>query len=245
MTRLRAIRLIACSILALAGHAALCLAAPATAHAETPIYGAAELKFGGYYPAIDEEFGGSGPFQEIFGDDDLFYGELEVDYYLLQGFGKAGIGMHVGYTSVDGDVIAEDETDAEITDTTTFTVIPLRLSALYRFDVPAIEWGIPLVPAVKAGLDYYLWDIDDAAGDTAVADGEEGNGGTFGWHATVALHLLLDAIDPSTAAVFDLNWGVNNSYLFGEYMITTVDDFGGDSLDLSDDIWAFGLAFEF
>ena len=242
MNRLRAILPIACFPLALT---ALTLLTPASAYAETPIYGAVEVKLGSYYPSIDDEFGGAGPFEQIFGSDSLLYGELELDYYLLEGFGRAGIGMHVGYTSVDGDVLTEGGEDVDVDDTTSFTVIPLRLSGVYRFDVLATEWGIPLVPAAKAGLDYYLWDIDDSAGDTANVDGAEGSGGTWGWHASLALHLLLDAIDPSTAAVFDLNWGVNNSYLFGEYMFTSVDDFGGESLDLSDDIWAFGLAFEF
>lgn len=241
MIRLRAILPIAC-LFALVG---LTLAGPATAHAETPIYGNVEVKLGGYYPSIDDEFGGEGPFGQIFGDDWLLYGELEVDYYLFQGFGKAGIGMHIGYSSVDGNVIADEADGSEITDTTSFTVVPLRLSGVYRFDIPALEWGIPLVPVGKLGLDYYIWDVDDSAGDTAVADGTTGSGGTWGWHGTLALHLLLDVIDPSTAAVFDLNWGVNNSYLFAEYMVTRIDDFGGDSLDLSDEIWAFGLAFEF
>ena len=42
-----------------------------------------------------------------------------------------------------------------------------------------------------------------------------------------------------------MSWGVNNSYFFAEYMITRIDGFGSPGFDLSDNMWMFGLAFEF
>lgn len=224
------------------------LAAPGAASAETPTWGAMELKLGGYYPAIDEEFGGTGPFADVFGTKNLLLGEIEVDGWIWQGFGKLGIGGHLGFSRVKGGAVATEETTgegAEIEDTTSFSIIPMRVSAVYRFDWLAQNTAIPISAGVKVGPDFYRWRVTTAAKETATFDGQPGAGWKKGWHFAAGLQLLLDFIDPSTAAAFDLNWGVNNSYLFVEYMATKVDDFGGEGFDLSDDIWMFGLSFEF
>ncbi len=218
---------------------------PATAAAESPIYGAFELKLGGFYPAVDDEFGGEGPFASYFGTENLWIFETEIDGYFWEGFGKLGGAFHLGYSSVEGN--AQTTTAGEeVTDTTTFRIIPIRGSLVYRFDYLATDWGIPLVPKLMAGISWVPWSVDGTDGDTAVADGAEGSGSTWGWHASIGLNLELDWIDPGTAAVFDLNWGVNNSYFFAEYMITQIDDFGSSSsFNLSDNYMNFGLAFEF
>lgn len=219
------------------------LGAPAEARADSPISGVTEFKLGGYYPAIDDEFGGSGPFSQYFGADNLWYFETEWDFYLWDRFGKLGLGVHLGWSSVDGNV--RDDSGAALPGETTFRVIPLRLSAVYRYDYSAIHHNIPLVPVLKVGLDYVLWRAKDSAGDTSSAGGINAVGGTAGFHGALGLHFLLDVIDPASAAYLDLSWGVNNSYLFAEYMVTKIDDFGGASLDLSDNMLLFGLAFEF
>jgi hypothetical protein len=222
------------------------IVAPSTAAAESPTYGLFELKLGGYYPAVDDEFGGNGPFETYFGTDNLLIFETEIDAYFWDGFGKLGGALHIGFSSVEGNAQTTTETEDEVGDTTTFRTIPLRASVVYRFDYLATDMGIPLVPKLLAGLSYVPWSIDGTDGNTAEADGTRGRGATFGWHASLGLNLLLDIIDPSTAAVFDLNWGINNSYIFAEYMITQIDDFGSStSFDLSDNYFNFGLAFEF
>lgn len=225
------------------------LATPLSASAETKTWGAFELKMGGYYPAIDAEFGGSGPFESVFGGKSLLLGELEVDGWLWQRFGKLGIAGNIGYSRVKGGAVSADTstaTDATtINDTTTFMVIPLRMSAVYRFDWLAQNTRVPLSASVKVGPDFYRWRIANSNHETATFDGDPGAGWKKGWHFAAGLQLLLDFIDPAAAAAFDLNWGVNNSYLFVEYLTTKVDDFGGTGFDLSDDIWMFGLSFEF
>jgi hypothetical protein len=239
--RLKGVRALALGVLALG------VLTPGAAMADTDISGMTEIKLGGYYPAIDEEFGGSGPFSDYFGEEWLWYAEMEWDAYLYQGIGKFGLAGHIGYSSVTGNVKQEEDAAGATANLgeTSFRIIPLRASAVYRYDYSAINHGIPLVPVVKAGLDYYLWRVTDAAGETANAGGASGTGGRAGWHAALALHVLLDVVDPGTAATFDLNWGVNNSYFFAEYMLTRIDGFGGEGLDLSDEMWMFGLAFEF
>jgi hypothetical protein len=233
-------------LIALSAACVMWLGVASQASADTPIHGVTEIKLGGYYPAIDDEFGGAGPFADYFGEDWLWYAEMEWDVYLFQRFGKTGLAGHIGYSSVTGNV--KQQGDAAATSKlgeTSFRILPLRVSGVYRYDYSAIHHGFPLVPVVKAGLDYYLWRVTDAGGKTASAGDAGGSGGRLGWHAAFALHVLLDVVDPGTAATFDMNWGVNNSYFFAEYMITRIDGFGGEGLDLSDDMWMFGLAFEF
>ncbi len=230
--------------LAIAGISAgfVILATPGDAFAETDTYGFFEFRLGSYYPSIDEEFeGGAQPFADVFGTSSLFYGEFELGFYFWEGFGKAGTSLHFGYTSVSGNAIS----DADVGDETSMLMVPLRGSLLYRFDYLAQQTAIPLMLVGKLGLDYVLWSIDSTDGDTASFEGDNGSGGTLGYHAAIGLHFLLDVIDRSSAAIFDLNWGINNSYLFAEFMFTQIDDFGGESFDLSDNIWLFGLSFEF
>lgn len=212
------------------------------AAAESDTYGFFEFRFGSYYPSIDEEFGGAAqPFGDVFGTSNLFYGEFEIGFFFYEGFGKAGTSMHFGYTSVTGNAIS----DAEVGDETSMLLVPIRASLLYRLDYLSQQTSIPLMPVAKVGLDYILWSVDGTDGDTATFEGDDASGGTWGYHAAVGLHFLLDVIDTSSAALFDLNWGINNTYLFAELMLSQVDNFGGDGFDLSDEMWLFGLSFEF
>ncbi len=214
-----------------------------TASADSPISGSLELKLGGYYPGVDDEFGGNGPYAATFGTDWRFYAEMEIGFFFWQGFGKLGTAYHLGYSSATGNALNPDGTSSS--DETSFSVIANRASLLYRFDVLQDEFNLPLVPVLKVGPDYVLWYSDGGDGETSKVDGNSASGGKWGYHASISLQFLLDVVDPSSAATFDMNWGVNNSYFFGEYMITQVDDFGGAGIDLSDNMWLFGLAFEY
>lgn len=221
---------------------------------DTPISGSFELKLGGYYPSrIDEDLAASGQegaFEKFYGTDNLLYGELVVERYLFQRFGKFGVGAHIGIARRKGEVqVVDGATDEEMSDVpgeTNFRLVPLRASLFYKYDYSAIHHNVPLVPFVRAGLDYHLWRVADGDGETSTSSDEAvSKGARSGWHASLGLQILLDFIDPATAASFDLSWGVNNSYLFGEYMISRIDSFGAAGLDLSDEQWLFGLAFEF
>ena len=222
------------------------VALPLTASAETKSYGAFALKLGGYYPAIDDEFADTGPFETTFGTKNLIMGEIEVEGWLYQGIGKAGLGGSWGFSRVKGTAAAVDDAEAEaVEDVTSFGVMPLRAFGIYRFDWLAQHTPVPLAVGVEAGLDFYRWRIADGARDTATFDGQIGAGWTRGYHYGFEIQLLLDFLDPRTAAAFDLHWGVNDSYFFVEYLATRVDDFGGPGFDLSDNLWLFGLNFEF
>lgn len=216
---------------------------PADASAASPVTGSLDLKLGGYYPAIDDEFGGAGPYAAAFGSDWRFYTEFEVGFYFWQGFGKLGTSYHLGYSSATGNALTADGTSSS--DETSFTIIPNRASLVYRFDELPRRFNVPLALVGKVGLDYVLWYSDGGDGSTSQANGKTASGGKMGYHAALSGQFLLDVIDPASAATFDMNWGVNNSYLFAEYMIASIDDFGGAGLDLSDNMWLFGLSFEY
>lgn len=215
---------------------------------ESPVGNAFELRLGWYQPAIDDEFGGTGPWDELFGARTRVMFELEYDRQLYRGIGSLGVGLHVGYFGITAKALNEDGSRSP--DQTQFTALPTRVSAVYRFDLLQERFDVPLVPVAKLGLDYVFWWVGNDAGRAEVVDdgGERlrGQGGTSGWHASLAMHLLLDWFSQDMARTFDANMGVNNSYLFIEYMWTGIDDFGSsESWDLSDDMLMFGLAFEF
>ena len=229
------------------------VAAAPDAHAQSKIYGIAEVRLGFYYPAIDEEAGLSGtPFNDVFGDSHRAVGEYEMGVHLFKGFGALGVSGRIGYTYFGGDVLIGQTADGtpppsgNIGEQTELMVIPLGVSLYYRFDVLEKLWSIPFVPVLKGGLDYAFWSVGSASGETSTHQGTKGSGATAGWHIGGALHLWLDWIEPESAASFDNTWGVNNSYLFAEYSMRQLDDFGSaESFNLSDDMWVFGIAFEY
>lgn len=217
---------------------------------ESAITGELEIKFGEYAPAIDEALGASGtPYATIFGSGGGFYFEIEYDHFLWREFGSLAVGFSFGYSSVEGKGLLS--TGEASVDDTSLNMLPLRTSLVYRFDLLEKEYSIPLVPYMKAGLDYYLWWINSAAGiatyrnpDTDQID--EGRGGTFGWHAGAGVKFLLDVLAPTMSRGLDVTAGINDSYLFAEWLMAEVDDFGSDaSFDFSDSTFLFGLAFEF
>ncbi|RAL22248.1 hypothetical protein DL240_10365 [Lujinxingia litoralis] len=218
----------------------------AAAQAQSPVSGVLEIKGGAYSPRIDQEFGGAeGPFESFFGGKSMVLGEVEYDHHLWRGFGKLSLGFNAGYGSVSARVHTPEGMPIEVSDEARFRVIPLRAGLVYRYDYSALHHNIPLVPKLKAGLDYHLWRVVGPDGETAGAGEERAAGGKFGWHVTAGLNFHLDFIDQGSAAAFDMSWGVNNSYLFAEYTWANVDNFGGEGLDLSTSHFAFGLAFEF
>ncbi|MBN1946733.1 MAG: hypothetical protein JW797_13745 [Bradymonadales bacterium] len=244
-------------LLACAGTLVACLILlSATAHQvsaqglESPITSELVVKFGEYRADIDSEFEGTeGPYTRMFGPGGSFYVEMEYCYYLWRHWGALSVGVAVGFVSPSGYGLLADGTNS--VDETDLNVLPTRFNLAYRFDVLPRELSIPLVPYLTVGLDYYLWWINSAAGiatyrspDSEVI--EEGRGQTFGWHVAGGVQFLLDVLAPRMSRTFDANTGVNNSYLFVEYLYADVSDFGSDSsFQLGDSTLLFGLAFEF
>lgn len=204
-----------------------------------------ELKFGPYKPSVDDEFsGGTQPFDTIYGSTSVLLGVAEIDWQFWRGIGSLALGVSGGYSQDRGTALAQDGSKSN--DKTTFNVVPLQVHLVYNFDYLATDYGIPFVPYAKGGFDYWIWWFDDASGDTSKANGRDALGGTLGWHVGGGLRFLLDWFDESSANSFDLEIGVNNSYIFGEFLYSQVDDFGSSkSISIGDAMFMGGLAFEF
>ncbi len=208
------------------------------------------INAGDYKPSkIDEEEGLSAkPYKEIFNNKSEFMFKLGLDYELFQRFGTFSAGTMAGFWQVLGKGIYnyQGSTSEKSQDTTVFNIIPLELNLIYRFDYYAVNASIPLVPYVKGGLDYYIYWITDARGDISRYQNSEnktfeGYGGKTGYHYAGGLMFLLDWIDRETAADFDMEFGVNNSYIFVEFYRAIIDGFGSSGFDLSNTGLFFGL----
>jgi len=217
---------------------------------ESPQSYAFEVRFGPYEPLIDDEFGGTGPYHEVFGDDRRWFIGVELDYQMLRipHFGSVGPGFSWGYTSMSANAKLTGQ-DAYSAEETTLWIMPMYVVGVLRVDVFANDLGIPLVPYVKAGLGYALWKTSDGLGTSTYPSGDgdvEGKGRSYGWHFAPGIMLQLDSFDRHAARQLDNSVGVNHSYFFLEWMRSELDGFGaGDQLRVGTSTWATGLAFEF
>ncbi|MDJ0766201.1 MAG: MXAN_2562 family outer membrane beta-barrel protein [Myxococcota bacterium] len=233
----------------------------ANAYVPSPQYGAFELKFGPYRPAVDKNDSLDGtPYEDTFGNAMMFLTTLELDWQFWHPPGLSlGIGGSVGFMQeykqseiLDASGAA---TDVESADYTVLNVIPFAALFVVRVDILADALGVPLVPFAKAGLNWYLWWVHDG-GKVPTLQGpngqqEKGAGGTIGWQFSTGLMFRLDDFDQMSARTFDNEAGVNHSYLFAEVLWAVVDRFGNDDfMNLSTDTagsatFLFGLALEF
>jgi hypothetical protein len=205
---------------------------------ESPKGGMIELKLGSFLPGIDTEAGlTSTPYADYFGTAKLLLFEVEWERQFFQAFGSAAIGISAGYA--EKYAYAKEVTGTPSANVRTgLRTIPLRLLGVYRFDVAANRWGVPLVPYAKLGLVGIPWSIVKSATTEAA-------GFSYGWQATGGLALQLDFLQPRMARDLDSSIGINHSYLFAEYTYQDVNNFGRPSLVLSSRYWMFGLGLEF
>jgi hypothetical protein len=204
-----------------------------------------EFNGGRFRPRIDEEPGLTGsPYNDIFGKKSMWLFEGELDYKLFDLLGPFSLGLAGGYGVVWGRGIASSD-GQPAPDTTTLSTVPLRLLAVYRFQWFNEAFGIPLVPFVKAGLAHTIWWITNGTGGVAGFGEGKALGGKWGYQLSGGLAFELNILDREAARDFDQQWGVNSVLLQVQYARLTADNFGGAGIDLSDDAWLFGLAFEF
>ena len=218
----------------------------------SPQHFAFEIKFGTYRPNVDSEFSRGGvevrtPYADYFGGGNHLYSQIELDWQIFHGFGSLAVGGGLGYFSVSGPAPLGTNTGQLSGDTSNFRVVPLSLSAVYRFDRLLDDRNIPVVPYGKIGLDYALWRITNGNGDTAQdAMGNSGEGGTLGWHAAVGVALVIDWLDPEAARDFDTDLGVNHTALTFDYTYADISGLGQPGrLHVGDTTWAIGLLLEF
>lgn len=207
-----------------------------------------ELRFGPYRPDVDSEFDGKRtPYQDFFGSGSQLLSQIEFDYEFFHRFGSLAAGAGIGYFSVTGTSPVADGTGQPSGDQSTLKVVPVSLSAVYRFDYFLEARQFPLVPFGKLGLDWAYWQITDGNGDIATdATGARGRGGTFGWHSAAGVALVLDWFDPEAAHDFDADLGVNHTSLVFQYTYADISGLGqGGRLHVGDTAWSLGLMLEF
>lgn len=195
---------------------------------DSPQYGAFELKFGPYKPAVDDNpsLRQSRPYKSIFNDDTMFLFVLELDWQFIHPPGVSlGVGGTIGFMQTYARSKIAGSDDEESIDYTVLNIIPFSALLVARVDALPTYANFPLVPYFKIGFNWYLYWIL-AGGDTAITDGQKGRGGTLGWQFSPGLAIQLDRFDQKSARTFDNEVGVNHSYIFIEFLWAFVNRFG-------------------
>ena len=177
--------------------------------------------------------------------------QIEVDYQLFQAFGTAAVGVSVGYFREIAQAFAEPAPGEAATvrsgDKSRLSLFPFALLGVYRADQFWKHMRIPLVPYVKAGLNYTLWSVYDG-NDKVAASGVSGRGrgGTLGWQAAAGVSLVMNVIDPGSARELDAETGINSTHVFFEVAKFEASGLGQENrLQVGDTTWLMGLTFEF
>lgn len=216
---------------------------------ESPQRFAFELRLGPYRPRVDEEFNGRTPFADTFGNGKGFHIGVEADWQALRipHLGSLGPGLSWGYTSRSAKAKISG-TSEESAEETKLSIMPMSLVGVLRLDVLTRDLSIPLVPYGKAGLGLGLWSVSTDQG-VVTRDGVQARGRSWGTHLALGGMFHLDFLEPDTALTFDDELGVNNSYVFFEWMWS---DLGSSSLienkpqmRVGTSGWVLGLALEF
>ncbi|MEO6950502.1 MAG: MXAN_2562 family outer membrane beta-barrel protein [Polyangia bacterium] len=251
---------------------------------ESPQHFAVEIKFTPYTPHIDRSKGlnGQTPFSDLFEPQGSGQNEgkqpprrllttVEFDYqFLRRAYGNFGIAITTGFyrrtthsfvygTNAGGDTVACQVPNCTRSgDQTGLNIVPLSAMLVYRLDVLANRYHIPLVPYAKVGIGYYVWWINDGGGLTSTAKfprptaanptplQTSGYGGSFGIVLNPGIALQLDFIERAAARTMDHELGINHTYLFCELAYANINGFGAkNKLDLSDTTLNAGIGFEF
>ena len=205
---------------------------------------ALEFKMGPHRPLLDRDPTlTSDPYYDTYGNNPMLFAELELDYQFWRFFGSLAVGFAIGYGEKFAPAV-DASTGVNASESTGLRVIPMKVLAVYRFDWAAQKHRVPLVPYVKGGFVMEPW-WAVKGGKTETADGLPGIGVRFGVAATLGIAFQIDFLDPRLARDFDTSAGVNHTYLFAEWSITEVNNFGSTGFDLSSRNALFGIALEF
>ena len=212
------------------------------------------FRIGPYSPNVDNEFEDRGdtsrPFETTFGTGSSLYVGVDVERYLhINHYWQIGVSFTGGHVSNTAQAFASNggvaETNNRTEDDTTFRLIPLSISGVFRLTALDELWNIPLVPYAKLGLSYYIWRFEDANG-VSEAEGRDGNGATQGYQASLGIAIRAEKLDGSSARSLRNELGIHHAGFFIEYLTAQVNGFGSDTkLNVGDDTFVAGLNFEF
>jgi hypothetical protein len=207
---------------------------------------AIELRFGRYVPRVDD--GVESPvFEDFFGDDNRYLLGFELDWQIWRApyVGTLGVGAGWGYTSISAPNQPTGQegvpNEQPIAQESTLSIMPMYAVGVLRVDVLSRQLGVPLVPYGKLGLGYAFWWVNDGIATARNNEGVAGKDISVGTHAALGGMLLLDTFDPVAARAMDAEAGINNSYIFFEWLWS---DFDGDQMNVGASTWMTGLAIE-
>jgi hypothetical protein len=208
-----------------------------------------EVRAALYQPQVDSDPTLSGtPYKDSFGSTPRLELAMEFDWQALRipHFGSLGPGVSLGYTKMSGIAPRVDKGLPPSEETSTLEIMPLYAVAVLRIDVLMRDLHVPLVPYAKAGLGEALWRASNTAGTAHSPAGVVGEGHTFGTQFALGLQFGLGVLDPHASQQLDESTGINNTYIFGELMLSELTGIGQEhALYVGTNTLAFGLAFEF
>lgn len=222
-----------------------------------------EARFGGYYPQVDEELGGAAtPFADVFGKGPQFYFGLEVDWLpiVIPYIGKLGPGFGWGYTTMNGkaevEPVAGDTTTAatETAISTGLSIHAMHASVVLRIDEISKRIVVPIVPYAKLGFGMGLWSAGVAGTGSKVGtdctattpkDCVTGDGLSIGPHVGLGGMLGLNWLDRRSGSMARETTGVDQAYIFGEWMFDKLDSgVGKDAMHVGTSSWVLGIALD-
>jgi hypothetical protein len=214
-----------------------------------------EVRFGGYYPQIDEEPGLAGtPYKDYFGTAPQFYFGLEADWTPIRipYVGRLGPAFGWGITTM-GSQSRKDGAAQEGT-STGITIHAMHLSAALRIDEIARRTVIPIVPYAKLGFGLGTWSSGTSTGTSGVGgdcgdpdptDCKKADGMSIGPHIALGGMLGLNWLDPRSSSMARENSGIQQVSLFGEWMWANLNNgVGKDPMFIGTSSWVIGLAFD-
>ena len=120
----------------------------------------------------------------------------------------------------------------------------LRLVAFtHAADTAAVRVIGRGLPVVKGGGAGAYWSSGGALGMTS-SDGVVGEGLSFGYHFAVGGALSLGFIERGSTARLREGFGVDHTYVFGEWMLTDLGSFAPNQMRVGSSSWVVGLALE-
>lgn len=214
------------------------------------------IKLGPYTPDIDSQStmtnsAGQGPYKAMFGGAQVMP-ELDFDRFLWSGFGQVGVGISVAYMqkSAHPFVIPSDPNDPDRPrssgDTTAFHLLPIAVTAVYRFSWLDDEYGIPIVPYVRGGVGYYVWwsTINGHVSSNTMGFGKA-DGASAGLVGAAGIAIRAERIDATAARAMHES-GIAHAGFYGEVNAGWVDGFGKSTkLDVGALTWFAGIEMEF
>lgn len=202
-----------------------------------------DVRTGPYQPGIDSEPGLSGsPYKDMFGNKHPLLTRVECGVDVFGSFGRLGLGVAAAYWGVNGKGRYPNDGDKVAEDAVSLTLWPVSPVLNYRFDLFWQRWNVPLIPYAKVGYGLAHWS-SRVSGKVPEVGGNKAQGFAHGFEWAAGLQVALNFLDPSTAAAFDQQVGVNLSAIYVEVLGNHWK--GAHGLELGGTSWGAGLHFGF